>query len=71
MPACQRARRQAEVLVPLLDEPGLPPWFSYSIEGDATRAGQPLRDAYEMFDFNAYQAKVTRRIAVVTLSTVG
>lgn len=37
---------EAEVLVPLLDELGLPAWFSYSVEGDATRAGQPLREAY-------------------------
>ncbi|MEO5663294.1 MAG: homocysteine S-methyltransferase [Nocardioides sp.] len=37
---------EAEVLVPLLDELGLPAWFSYSVSGDSTRAGQPLRDAY-------------------------
>lgn len=37
---------EAEVLVPLLDELGLPAWFSYSVEAGATRAGQPLRDAY-------------------------
>ena len=48
MPVSTRARRQAEVLVPLLDELGLPAWFSYSIEGDATRAGQPLRDAWDL-----------------------
>nr|WP_257956928.1 homocysteine S-methyltransferase family protein [Nocardioides sp. B-3] len=28
---------EAEVLVPLLDELGLPAWFSYSVEGDSTR----------------------------------
>ncbi len=37
---------EAEVLVPLLDEIGLPAWFSYSVDGGATRAGQPLREAY-------------------------
>ena len=37
---------EAEVLVPLLDELGLPAWFSYSVLGGSTRAGQPLRDAY-------------------------
>ena len=37
---------EAEVLVPLLDELGLPAWFSYTVEAGATRAGQPLRDAY-------------------------
>ena len=37
---------EAEVLVPLLDELGLPAWFSYSVVGDTTRAGQPLRAAY-------------------------
>jgi homocysteine S-methyltransferase len=37
---------EAEVLVALLDDLGLPAWFSYSVAGDATRAGQPLREAY-------------------------
>ena len=37
---------EAEVLVPLLDELGLPAWFSYSVADDATRAGQPLAEAY-------------------------
>ena len=37
---------EAEVLVPLLDELGLLAWFSYSVSGDTTRAGQPLREAY-------------------------
>ncbi len=37
---------EAEVLVPLLDELGLPAWFSYSVGGDRTNAGQPLFDAY-------------------------
>lgn len=37
---------EAEVLVPLLDELGLPAWFSYSVEAGSTRAGQPLAEAY-------------------------
>ena len=37
---------EAEVLVPLLDEVGVPAWFSYSVSGAATHAGQPLADAY-------------------------
>ncbi|HPV80771.1 MAG TPA: homocysteine S-methyltransferase [Dermatophilaceae bacterium] len=37
---------EAEVLVPLLDDLGLPTWFSYSVAGTATRAGQPLSEAY-------------------------
>jgi homocysteine S-methyltransferase len=36
---------EAEVLVELLDELGFPAWLSYSIQGDQTRAGQPLADA--------------------------
>jgi homocysteine S-methyltransferase len=37
---------EAEVLVELLAELDLPAWFSYSVEGDHTRAGQPLTDAF-------------------------
>jgi homocysteine S-methyltransferase len=37
---------EAEVLVPLLDEIGLPAWFCFSVEGTATRAGQPLDEAF-------------------------
>lgn len=37
---------EAEVLVPLLAEVGVPAWFSYSVDGDRTRAGQPLTEAY-------------------------
>ena len=37
---------EAEVLVDLLDEVGLPAWFSYSVRGDRTSAGQPLDAAY-------------------------
>jgi homocysteine S-methyltransferase len=39
---------EAEVLVPLLDEIGLPTWFSYSVANGAPRAGQPLASAYEV-----------------------
>ena len=37
---------EAEVLVELLRELDVPAWFSYSIEGDHTRAGQPLAQAF-------------------------
>ncbi|SDS58911.1 homocysteine S-methyltransferase [Microlunatus soli] len=37
---------EAEVLVTILDELALPAWFSYTIDGDRTRAGQPLADAF-------------------------
>jgi homocysteine S-methyltransferase len=37
---------EAEVLVELLDEVGLPAWFSYSVRGATTNAGQALTDAY-------------------------
>lgn len=37
---------EAEVLVGLLDQVGLPAWFSYSVEGTRTRAGQPLDEAF-------------------------
>ncbi|MFE4002428.1 homocysteine S-methyltransferase [Nocardioides sp. YIM B13467] len=36
---------EAEVLVDLLDDIGLPVWFSYSCAGTRTRADQPLADA--------------------------
>jgi homocysteine S-methyltransferase len=39
---------EAEVLVPLLDEIGMPTWFSYSVANGATRAGQPLASAYDV-----------------------
>lgn len=39
---------EAEVLVPLLDALGVPAWFSYSVSGGETRAGQPLLAAYEV-----------------------
>ena len=37
---------EAEVLVPLLVDLGVPAWFSYALTGATTRAGQPLEDAY-------------------------
>jgi homocysteine S-methyltransferase len=37
---------EAEVLVPLLEDLGLPAWFSYSVRGTTTNAGQPLPEAY-------------------------
>lgn len=39
---------EAEVLVPLLADAGVPAWFSYAVAGDRTRAGQPLRSAYDV-----------------------
>ena len=39
---------EAEVLVPLLDELGMPAWFSYSVADGTTRAGQPLASAYQV-----------------------
>jgi homocysteine S-methyltransferase len=37
---------EAEALVGLLDDVGVPAWLSYSVAGGRTRAGQPLRDAF-------------------------
>jgi homocysteine S-methyltransferase len=37
---------EAEVLVGLLDELGLAAWVSLTVEGDRTRAGQPLDEAF-------------------------
>jgi homocysteine S-methyltransferase len=39
-------QQEAEVLVPLLDELGLPAWLSFSVADGRTRAGQPLADAF-------------------------
>ena len=39
---------EAEVLVDLLDEIGLPTWFSFSAAGERTRADQPLVDAFRV-----------------------
>jgi homocysteine S-methyltransferase len=41
---------EAEVLVELLAELDFPAWFSYSIAGAQTRAGQPLTDAFAITD---------------------
>lgn len=40
--------REAEALVPLLDEIGLPALFSYSVRDGHTCAGQRLTDAYDV-----------------------
>ena len=37
---------EAEVLVDLLAEHAVPAWFSYSVRGTTTSAGQPLPEAY-------------------------
>ena len=37
---------EAEVLVELVDEIGVPAWLSYTVAGDRTRAGQPLHEAF-------------------------
>jgi homocysteine S-methyltransferase len=37
---------EAAVLVELVDELGVPAWLSYSVDGLATRAGQPLDEAF-------------------------
>jgi homocysteine S-methyltransferase len=37
---------EAEVLVSLVEELGIPAWLSYSVDGDRTRAGQRLEDAF-------------------------
>ncbi|KRF37260.1 homocysteine S-methyltransferase [Nocardioides sp. Soil805] len=38
---------EARVLVPLLDEIGIPAWFTYSVREGRTNAGQPLDQAYD------------------------
>jgi homocysteine S-methyltransferase len=37
---------EADVLAGLLDEIGLPAWFSFAADGPRTRAGQPLTEAF-------------------------
>lgn len=37
---------EAEALVRLVDELKVPAWLSYTIDGDRTRAGQPLEEAF-------------------------
>jgi homocysteine S-methyltransferase len=39
---------EAEVLVQLLDDLGVPAWFSFSARGSDTRAGQPLAEAFSV-----------------------
>ncbi len=41
---------EAAVLVELVDELGVPAWLSYSVDGLATRAGQPLAEAFAVAD---------------------
>jgi homocysteine S-methyltransferase len=41
---------EAEVLVGVLAEVGLPAWLSYSVDGLRTRAGQPLAAAYAVLE---------------------
>jgi homocysteine S-methyltransferase len=41
---------EAEVLVALLDELEVAAWFSYSVRGGTTAAGQPLAAAYAVLD---------------------
>lgn len=43
---------EAEVLVELLRELDFPAWFSYSIDGSHTRAGQPLAEAFTVADID-------------------
>jgi S-methylmethionine-dependent homocysteine/selenocysteine methylase len=38
---------EARVLVPLLDEIGIPAWLTYSVREGRTNAGQPLDEAYD------------------------
>lgn len=49
---------EAEVLVGVLDEVGVPAWLSFSVDGLRTRAGQPLEDAF------AVAASCTSLVAV-------
>ena len=53
---------EAEVLVPLLEELGLPYWFSYSVRGGATCAGQPLADAYAVLAGSACARRRRRQL---------
>jgi homocysteine S-methyltransferase len=39
---------EAVVLTALLDEVGVPAWFSYTVRGSATAAGQPLAEAFSV-----------------------
>ncbi|MEJ3749561.1 homocysteine S-methyltransferase [Actinomycetes bacterium KLBMP 9797] len=39
---------EAEALLRIVDELGVPAWLSYTVEGDRTRAGQPLATAFAL-----------------------
>ncbi|WP_233427761.1 homocysteine S-methyltransferase [Actinokineospora spheciospongiae] len=41
---------EAEALVDLVRELGVPAWVSYTVDGDRTRAGQPLDEAFAVVD---------------------
>jgi S-methylmethionine-dependent homocysteine/selenocysteine methylase len=40
--------REAEALLIALDGLGVPGWLSYTVDGDRTRAGQPLSEAFAL-----------------------
>ena len=40
--------REAEALLRALDGLGVPAWLSYSVDGERTRAGQPLAEAFAL-----------------------
>jgi homocysteine S-methyltransferase len=42
--------REAEALAGLLAELAVPAWFSFSVDGTHTRAGQPVREALQVAD---------------------
>src|SRR5262249_48404320 len=48
--ACETVpdEREAEALVTALDGVGVPAWLSYTIDGQTTRAGQPLPEAFAL-----------------------
>ncbi|MGO4613617.1 homocysteine S-methyltransferase [Nocardia sp. 2YAB30] len=49
---------EAEALVDLVAEAGVPAWLSYTITGSRTRAGQPLADAFAVASESAAVAAV-------------
>jgi len=40
--------REAEAMLDALEGIGVPAWLSYTVDGDRTRAGQPLADAFAL-----------------------
>jgi homocysteine S-methyltransferase len=40
--------REAEAMLDALEGIGIPAWLSYTVDGDRTRAGQPLADAFAL-----------------------